>query len=81
MHQDRILFGTNYGIVEAEDQKKLEALIAEAKNLEERYQFLFDYLSKQDSMVLRKHQTKGLALSKAVLENFFSKNYLKFLTR
>jgi hypothetical protein len=46
MHQDRILFGTNYVIVEAEDQKKLEALIAEAKNLEERYQFLFDYLSK-----------------------------------
>ena len=75
------MFGTDYGTVEAEDQKSSEVLLAEAKNLEERYQLLFDYLTKQDSMVLRKQQTKGLALSKAVLENFFSKNYLKFLTR
>jgi ligand-binding sensor domain-containing protein len=75
------LFGTDYGTVEAEDQKSSEVLLAEAKNLEERYQLLFDYLTKQDSMVLRKQQTKGLALSKTVLEKIFSKNYLKYLTR
>ena len=75
------MFGTDYGTGEAEDQKSSEELLAEAKNLEERYQLLFDYLTKQDSMVLRKQQTKGLALSKSVLEKIFSKNYLKFLTR
>jgi ligand-binding sensor domain-containing protein len=75
------LFGTDYGTGEAEDQKSSEVLLAEAKNLEERYQLLFDYLTKQDSMVLRKQQTKGLALSKTVLEKIFSKNYLKYLTR
>lgn len=75
------MFGTDYGTVEAEDQKSSEVLLAEAKNLEERYQLLFDYLTKQDSMVLRKQQTKGLALSKTVLEKIFSKNYLKYLTR
>ena len=80
-YRDRILFGTDYGTGEAEDQKSSEELLAEAKNLEERYQLLFDYLTKQDSMVLRKQQTKGLALSKSVLEKIFSKNYLKFLTR
>jgi predicted TIM-barrel fold metal-dependent hydrolase len=80
-YQDRILFGTDYGTGETEDQKSSEELLAEAKNLEERYQLLFDYLAKQDSMVLRKQQTKGLALSKTVLEKIFSKNYLKFLTR
>lgn len=80
-YQDRILFGTDYGTGEAEDQKSSEELLAEAKNLEERYQLLFDYLTKQDSMVLRKQQTKGLALSKTVLEKIFSKNYLKYLTR
>ena len=75
------MFGTDYGTVEAEDQKSSEVLLAEAKNLEERYHLLFDYLTKQDSMVLRKQQTKGLALSKTVLEKIFSKNYLKYLTR
>ena len=75
------MFGTDYGTVEAEDQKSSEVLLAEAKNLEERYQLLFDYLTKQDSMVLRKQQTNGLALSKTVLEKIFSKNYLKYLTR
>ena len=75
------MFGTDYGTGEAEDQKSSEVLLAEAKNLEERYQLLFDYLTKQDSMVLRKQQTKGLALSKTVLEKIFSKNYLKYLTR
>ena len=80
-YQDRILFGTDYGTGEAEDQKSSKVLIAEAKNLQERYQLLFDYLTKQDSMVLRKQQTKGLALSKTVLEKIFSKNYLKYLTR
>lgn len=78
-YQDRILFGTDYGTGEAEDQKSSEAILAEAESLEERYQRLFDYLTKQDSMLLRKQQTKGLGLSKTVLEKIFSKNYLKFL--
>ena len=37
-------------------------------------------LTKQDSMVVRKQQTKGLGLSKIVLEKIFSKNYLKRLS-
>jgi len=53
---------------------------SEEKNLEENYQGLFNYLTKQDSMVVRKQQTKGLGLSKIVLEKIFSKNYLKRLS-
>ena len=76
-YQDRILFGTDYGTGEPENLKSSEDLLAEEKNLEENYQGLFNYLTKQDSMVVRKQQTKGLGLSKIVLEKIFSKNYLK----
>jgi predicted TIM-barrel fold metal-dependent hydrolase len=78
-YQDRILFGTDYGTSQAEAEKSAEALVEEAESLEERYRLLFDYLVKEDSMELRKQQTKGLGLSKEVLEKVFSTNYLTFL--
>ena len=49
------------------------------ESLEASYQLLFDYLTKRDSMVVRKQKTKGLGLPKEVLEKIFSKNYLNFL--
>ena len=79
-YQDRILFGTDYGTSQEESQLDETALQEEEKSLEGRYQLLFNYLTKNDSMVLRKQQTKGLGLSKAVLEKIFSKNYLNFLS-
>jgi len=73
------LFGTDYGTSQSEAKKSAEALVEEAESLEERYRLLFDYLVKEDSMELRKQQTKGLGLSKEVLEKVFSTNYLTFL--
>ena len=78
-YQARILFGTDYGTGQEESQLSPEAVGAEEESLEASYQLLFDYLTKRDSMVVRKQKTKGLGLPKKVLEKIFSKNYLKFL--
>lgn len=78
-YQARILFGTDYGTGQEESQLSPEAVGAEEESLEASYQLLFDYLTKRDSMVVRKQKTKGLGLPKEVLEKIFSKNYLNFL--
>ena len=80
-YQDRILFGTDYGTDQEESQLSLEALDDEEENLEARYQLLFDYLTKRDSIVVRKQKTKGLGLPKKILEKIFSKNFLNLYSR
>ncbi len=78
-HQDRILFGTDYGTGHEESELSREALHAEEESLELSYQRLFDYLTLRDSMVIRKQKTKGLGLSRTVLEKIFAQNYLQIL--
>jgi len=78
-YQDRILFGTDYGTGEEESQLSAEEVRQEAERLEEQYKNLFHYLVSEDSMVLRKQNTKGLGLSKVVLSKIFSENYLRYL--
>jgi len=56
-----------------------EEVRQEAERLEEQYKNLFHYLVSEDSMVLRKQNTKGLGLSKVVLSKIFSENYLRYL--
>ena len=80
-YQDRILFGTDYGTDQEESQLSVEALDTEEENLEARYQLLFDYLTKRDSMVVRKQKTKGVGLPKRILEKIFSKNFLNLYSR
>ena len=78
-YQDRILFGTDFGTGQEESQLSEEELRAEEENLESSYQLLFDYLTKQDSLVVRKQKTKGLGLPIILLNKIFSKNYLNLL--
>jgi predicted TIM-barrel fold metal-dependent hydrolase len=78
-YQDRILFGTDYGTGKPEDQFSAQDILEEEQDLEQRYKHLFNYLVREDSMVLRKQNTKGLGLSKTILSKIFNDNFLKFL--
>ena len=78
-YQDRVMFGTDYGTSSPQESMTAEELQTEMTNLDARYTVLWDYLSGSDSLVLRKQHTKGLGLSKEVLEKVYFQNAADFL--
>lgn len=78
-YQDRILFGSDYGNWKPESDMSSEELKAEELNIDAKYLNLWKYLSGTDSLAHRKQETKGLGLSKEILNKFYHQNITNFL--
>jgi predicted TIM-barrel fold metal-dependent hydrolase len=78
-YQDRLMFGSDYGNSRMEGEMTEEQLRNEKESLNTRYENLWKYLSSSDSMELRRQKTKGLGLSKQVLNKVYHQNITDLL--
>jgi predicted TIM-barrel fold metal-dependent hydrolase len=78
-YQDRIMFGSDFGNSGPEDELTEAELREERADLDASYHTLWNYLSGTDSMVVRGQDTKGLGLSKEILQKVYYQNAADFL--
>lgn len=78
-YQDRILFGSDYGNNSDQNNKTEVTLADEMENLDTNYTMLWEYLSSSDSLKVNSFPTKGLGLSKEVLEKIYYHNATRLL--
>ena len=78
-YQDRIMFGSDYGNWRPESTMSDDELRDEELGLDAKYNTLWNYLSGTDSLVHRNQKTKGLGLTKQILNKFYHQNITNFL--
>ncbi|MEX0315562.1 MAG: amidohydrolase family protein [Allomuricauda sp.] len=78
-YQNRIMFGTDFGNNNSQDNLSNEELQKERNDLHEDYSKRWRYLSGSDSVEIRNQKTIGLGLSKAVLQKVYYQNIVDLL--
>lgn len=78
-YQDRIHFGSDFGNSRPTNELTAGELQAEQEDLDESYLRLWRFLSSDDSLEIRGQKTKGLKLSKEILQKVYFDNTRKFL--